>query len=214
MMTGDRSGSAWGTFTRSHISLMTRRATHCNLARAFDARTRPASGAMSSIEQTIGWILLGIFEVIFFGMVAEKLRRSFAAHKKKGLELLAKNLKRLVVKDSAVNTICHGAKLVLSGLARPEPDVAVGEEVALVTRKGETVALGVARMTTADMAAAHCEQEGVVANINRVIMDRDTYPLKQHKSEGLLTREKKSSSVWQGELATTTVRQVAATQAE
>merc|ERR1711990_876584 len=38
---------------------------------------------------------------------------------------------------------------------------------------GEAVAIGIAQMTTADMA--HCDH-GIVAKIKRVIMDRDTYP--------------------------------------
>ena len=44
------------------------------------------------------------------------------------LEVLLTNFKRLVVKDSAVNAICYGAKLMISGLLRYESGVEVGEE--------------------------------------------------------------------------------------
>ncbi|KAK9727250.1 hypothetical protein RND81_05G268500 [Saponaria officinalis] len=91
------------------------------------------------------------------------------------LEVLLKSYKRLVVKDSAVNAICYGAKLMIPGLLRFENEVEVGEEVVLMTTKGEAIALGIAEMTTAVMAT--CDH-GVVAKIKRVIMDRDTYPRK------------------------------------
>ncbi|XAR71058.1 tRNA pseudouridine(55) synthase [Bertholletia excelsa] len=91
------------------------------------------------------------------------------------LEVLLTSYKRLVVKDSAVNAICYGAKLMIPGLLRFENDIEVGEEVVLMTTKGEAVAIGIAEMTTAVMAT--CDH-GVVAKIKRVVMDRDTYPRK------------------------------------
>ncbi|KAL0359497.1 UNVERIFIED_CONTAM: H/ACA ribonucleoprotein complex subunit [Sesamum angustifolium] len=91
------------------------------------------------------------------------------------LEVLLTSYKRLVVKDSAVNAICYGAKLMIPGLLRFENDIEVGEEVVLMTTKGEAIALGIAEMTTAVMAT--CDH-GTVAKIKRVVMDRDTYPRK------------------------------------
>ncbi|CAD5164271.1 unnamed protein product [Musa acuminata subsp. malaccensis] len=91
------------------------------------------------------------------------------------LEVLLTSYKRLVVKDSAVNAICYGAKLMIPGLLRFENDIEVGEEVVLMTTKGEAIALGIADMTTAVMAT--CDH-GSVAKIKRVVMDRDTYPRK------------------------------------
>lgn len=91
------------------------------------------------------------------------------------LEVLLTSYKRLVVKDSAVNAICYGAKLMIPGLLRFENDIEAGEEVVLMTTKGEAIALGIAEMTTAVMAT--CDH-GIVAKIKRVVMDRDTYPRK------------------------------------
>ncbi|CAA6668123.1 unnamed protein product [Spirodela intermedia] len=91
------------------------------------------------------------------------------------LEVLLTSYKRLVVKDSAVNAICYGAKLMIPGLLRFEDDIEAGEEVVLMTTKGEAIALGIAEMTTAVMAT--CDH-GTVAKIKRVVMDRDTYPRK------------------------------------
>ncbi|KAI3832788.1 hypothetical protein MKW98_002334 [Papaver atlanticum] len=91
------------------------------------------------------------------------------------LEVLLTSYKRLVVKDSAVNAICYGAKLMIPGLLRFENGIENGEEIVLMTTKGEAIALGIAEMTTAVMAT--CDH-GVVAKIKRVVMDRDTYPRK------------------------------------
>jgi len=91
----------------------------------------------------------------------------------KPLEALLTTYKRIVVKDSAVNAICYGAKLMIPGLLRYESNIEVKEEVVLMTTKGEAIALGIAQMTTAVMATV---DHGIVATIKRVIMERDTYP--------------------------------------
>lgn len=89
------------------------------------------------------------------------------------LEVLLTNFKRVVVKDSAVNAICYGAKLMIPGLLRFAEGIEVGDEIVMITTKGEAVAMGIAQMTTAVMATV---DHGVVAKIKRVIMERDTYP--------------------------------------
>ena len=89
------------------------------------------------------------------------------------LEILLVSYKRVVVKDSAVNAICYGAKLMIPGLLRYADGIDVNDEVVLMTTKGEAVAVGIAQMNTAIMAT--CDH-GVVAKIKRVIMERDSYP--------------------------------------
>ena len=91
------------------------------------------------------------------------------------LELLLVGHKRVVVKDSAVNAICYGAKLMTPGLLRFEAGIEAGEQIVIMSTKGEAVAVAIAQMTTAVMAT--CDH-GVVAKIKRVIMERDTYPRK------------------------------------
>ncbi|KAK6127345.1 hypothetical protein DH2020_038916 [Rehmannia glutinosa] len=75
------------------------------------------------------------------------------------LEVILTSYKRLVVKDSAVNAICYGAKLMIPGLLRFENDIEAGEEVVLMTTKGEAIALGIAEMTTAVMATASMKKK-------------------------------------------------------
>ena len=45
------------------------------------------------------------------------------------LEMVLTNYKRLVVKDSAVNAICYGAKFMIPGLLRFADSVEVDDEV-------------------------------------------------------------------------------------
>jgi len=98
---------------------------------------------------------------------------SYLRYAIKPLELLLVGHKRIVIKDSAVNAICYGAKCMIPGLLRYEAGIEVGDEIVLMTTKGEAIALAIAQMTTAVMATV---EYGVVAKIKRVIMERDTYP--------------------------------------
>merc|ERR1712013_577392 len=89
------------------------------------------------------------------------------------LERLLVSHKRLVVKDSCVNAICYGAKLMLPGILRYESGIDLNDDVVMMTTKGEAIATGVALMSTATIATL---DHGVLAKIKRVIMERDTYP--------------------------------------
>lgn len=51
------------------------------------------------------------------------------------LEVLLTNYKRIVVKDSAINAICYGAKLMVVGVLRYSTDIEIDEEVVLMTTK-------------------------------------------------------------------------------
>ncbi|KAL3896611.1 MAG: hypothetical protein SGARI_007127 [Bacillariaceae sp.] len=89
------------------------------------------------------------------------------------LEVLLTKYKRIVVKDSAVNAVCYGAKFMIPGLLRFADGIELNDEVVLMTTKGEAIAIAIAQMTTAVMATV---DHGVVAKIKRVIMERDVYP--------------------------------------
>ena len=65
------------------------------------------------------------------------------------LEVLLIKHKKIVVKDSAVNAICYGAKLMIPGLLRFSDGIEVGEEVVLMTTKGEAIAVGIAQVRKA-----------------------------------------------------------------
>jgi len=118
------------------------------------------------------------------------------------LETLLVSYPRIVVKDSAVNAICYGAKLMIPGLLRFAASIEINQVVVLLTTKGEAIALGISEMTTSVMATV---DHGVVAKIKRVIMERDCYPkrwglgpmaLRKKKmiGEGLLDKYGKTNS--------------------
>ncbi|XP_078738769.1 H/ACA ribonucleoprotein complex subunit DKC1 isoform X2 [Lampetra fluviatilis] len=91
------------------------------------------------------------------------------------LEKLLVSHKRVVMKDSAVNAVCYGAKVMLPGVLRYEDGIEVNQDVVVITTKGEAICVASALMTTAVMSTC---SHGVVAKIKRVIMERDTYPRK------------------------------------
>ncbi len=93
----------------------------------------------------------------------------------KPLEALLTGHKRIIMKDSAVNAVCYGAKIMLPGVLRYEDGIEIDEEIVVCTTKGEAICIALAKMTTSTMAS--CDH-GVVAKIKRVIMERDTYPRK------------------------------------
>ncbi|GBM28227.1 H/ACA ribonucleoprotein complex subunit 4 [Araneus ventricosus] len=91
------------------------------------------------------------------------------------LEALLVTHKRIIVKDTAVNAICYGAKVMLPGVLRYENGIEINDEIVFMTSKGEAIALGIALMTTSTMCT--CDHSAV-AKLKRVVMERDTYPRK------------------------------------
>lgn len=60
------------------------------------------------------------------------------------LEVLLISFPRIVIKDSTVNSICYGAKLMLPGVLRYDSNINIGKEVVLMTTKGEAIAVAIA----------------------------------------------------------------------
>lgn len=88
------------------------------------------------------------------------------------LEWMLTEYKRIIVKDSSVDAICHGAKVLVPGVMRFSADIEMNDNLVIVTTKGEAVALAVAQMTSHVLATS---DHGIAAKIKRVIMDRGTY---------------------------------------
>jgi len=99
----------------------------------------------------------------------DSILRKFIQPMEKALALLPK----IYVKDSAVDALCHGASLTAPGVASLETGIKAGSMVAILTLKGEAVALAEAQASTEEiLSMAH----GVVAKVKRVLMPRGTYP--------------------------------------
>ncbi len=77
------------------------------------------------------------------------------------------------IRDSAVDAVCHGANLAASGVISLSSEVKKGDVVILKTLKGEAVAVAMANDTSDRIAKA---KSGIVANSERVLMERGRYP--------------------------------------
>lgn len=89
------------------------------------------------------------------------------------MEDLLGHLPRIIVKDTAVDAICHGANLAVPGVAKLSPHIRRGDAVGVFTGKGEAVALSKALLTTDEVVVA---KSGLAADTGRVLMNPGTYP--------------------------------------
>jgi H/ACA ribonucleoprotein complex subunit 4 len=99
----------------------------------------------------------------------ESLLKRFVQPMEHALALIPK----IYVRDSAVDAVCHGASLTAPGVLSLETGIAKGSMVAVMTLKGEAVALGRALLDAEKIMPL---EHGVVANTERVLMARGTYP--------------------------------------
>jgi H/ACA ribonucleoprotein complex subunit 4 len=93
------------------------------------------------------------------------------------IEFAILHTKRVFVKDSAIDAICHGAPVFTSGITRIQDRIKRGETVAVYSLKEELVALGIAKMTSEEMFKA---KKGIAIRTDRVFMEKGTYPFKSH----------------------------------
>ncbi len=83
------------------------------------------------------------------------------------------HLKKVVIRDTAVESIVHGASLAVPGIVKLQEGIRKGETVAILSMKGELVALGVAEMNSEDMIT---ETKGIAVSLRRVILEPGLYP--------------------------------------
>ena len=82
-------------------------------------------------------------------------------------------LPKIIIRDTAVDAIAHGAHLAVPGILALHENIGVGERVAIFTAKGELVAIGKANMTTNQIMEAN---KGIAVKVTRVIMPPGVYP--------------------------------------
>ncbi|XHH08932.1 MAG: RNA-guided pseudouridylation complex pseudouridine synthase subunit Cbf5 [Candidatus Bathyarchaeia archaeon] len=80
---------------------------------------------------------------------------------------------KIVVRDSAVDALCHGASLTAPGVVSVDSGIVKDSLVAVLTLKGEAVTLSKATEPTERILEL---KHGVVAAPERVLMPRGTYP--------------------------------------
>ncbi|MFQ5815855.1 MAG: RNA-guided pseudouridylation complex pseudouridine synthase subunit Cbf5 [Candidatus Hydrothermarchaeaceae archaeon] len=89
------------------------------------------------------------------------------------VETAFNELPRLIVRDSAVDAISHGAALAVPGVCGLDADMRRGDLIGIFTLKDEIVAIGEALMDTKDILI---EETGIAAKPKRVIMKPGVYP--------------------------------------
>ena len=82
-------------------------------------------------------------------------------------------LPKIIVRDSAVDALCHGANLTAPGVLSIDGGITKDSVLAIFTLKGEAIALAKAVTSTEEVLKI---DHGTVALLQRVVMPRGTYP--------------------------------------
>lgn len=83
------------------------------------------------------------------------------------------HLPRVVIRDTAVDAICHGAELAVPGILKIDSSINRDDLVAVFTLKGEAVSFGSAKMSSEEMMEA---DSGAAVGTDRVLLPAGTYP--------------------------------------
>lgn len=89
------------------------------------------------------------------------------------MEQAAAHLPKIVIRDSAVDAICHGADLAAGGIISLNLNIEKGVTVALKTLKGELVAAGESLYKSDEI---NKKNKGIMVDIKKVFMEPGTYP--------------------------------------
>ena len=93
----------------------------------------------------------------------------------KPVEYAFSELKSVVIRDSAIDAMCHGAQLAIPGILKISPSLKSGDIVGVYSQKGEAVALATSTMSEEEIRDA---TKGYAFETKRIIMAPNTYPKK------------------------------------
>ncbi|MFL6461756.1 MAG: RNA-guided pseudouridylation complex pseudouridine synthase subunit Cbf5 [Nitrososphaeraceae archaeon] len=109
----------------------------------------------------------------------------------KPIELCLEGIRGAVVRDTAVDALCHGAQLAVPGVIALPKGLAKNELVGIYTLKGEIVGLAEALMTKEEIED---NIKGVAFSMKRIIMKPGTYPKAWRSSSSSSSSPSSSSS--------------------
>jgi H/ACA ribonucleoprotein complex subunit 4 len=89
------------------------------------------------------------------------------------IEFALSEIKSVVIRDSAVDALCHGAQLAIPGILEISHGLKRDDLVGIYTQKGEVVALAEAIMSEDEIVE---NTKGFAFKIKRIIMSPNTYP--------------------------------------
>ena len=110
-----------------------------------------------------------------FSLWEEKKDESKLKAMIKPVEYALSEIKSVVIRDSAVDALCHGAQLAIPGILKISLNLKKGDIVGVYTQKGEAVALAESTMSEEEIKDA---TKGYAFETKRIIMSPDTYPRK------------------------------------
>jgi H/ACA ribonucleoprotein complex subunit 4 len=96
------------------------------------------------------------------------------------IEHVLSELKSVVIRDSAVDAMCHGAQLAIPGVLEVSPNLKKDDLVAIYTKKGEVVALAKTLLSEEEIKE---NTKGYAFETKRIIMAPSTYPKSWHSKE-------------------------------
>ena len=88
------------------------------------------------------------------------------------MEYCTKFVKKVYVKDSAVDAICHGASLANSGIVKLDENIHQNNIVAIMTLKNELLAIGTSLYSADDIVNLDTQ---IVIDIQKVFIVPGTY---------------------------------------
>ena len=89
------------------------------------------------------------------------------------IEYALSEIKSVVIRDSTVDALCHGAQLAIPGILEISHGLKRGDLVGIYSQKGEVVALAEAIMSEDEIVE---NTKGFAFKIKRIIMAPNTYP--------------------------------------
>jgi H/ACA ribonucleoprotein complex subunit 4 len=89
------------------------------------------------------------------------------------IEQCLEGLRAVVVRDTAVDALCHGAQLAVPGIVAVAKDLAPNQLVGIYTIKGEIIGLGESLMSIDDIQE---NGRGIAVHLKRIILKPNTYP--------------------------------------
>jgi H/ACA ribonucleoprotein complex subunit 4 len=91
----------------------------------------------------------------------------------KPIETCFNEIPTVVIRDTAVDALCHGAQLAIPGICEISPSVQKDDLVAIYTLKGEIVGLAQSLMNINEIVS---NKNGISFTMKRLIMKPNTYP--------------------------------------
>ena len=89
------------------------------------------------------------------------------------IEHALSEIKSVVIRDSAIDSLCHGAQLAIPGILEISPGLNQGDLVGVYSQKGEVIALAESLLSETEIQD---NTKGYAFKTKRIIMKPNTYP--------------------------------------